>query len=37
MRTTLDVFEDHLRWREQGNLDEDLKRNYAEGAALLTA
>lgn len=37
MRTTLEVFDDHLRWREAGNLEEDLKRNYARDAVLLTA
>lgn len=37
MRSTLDVFNDHLRLREQGDLAEDLTRNYARDAVLLTA
>ncbi len=35
-RTTEEVFEDHLRLRLAGNLDEDLRRNYSEDVILLT-
>lgn len=35
-RTTYEVFTDHLRLREQGRIAEDLERNYAEDAVLLT-
>ena len=35
VRTTRDVFEDHLHLREVGNLDEDLRRNYAGDIVLL--
>jgi hypothetical protein len=37
MRTTLEVLDEHLRWREEGQLEEDLTRNYAEDAVLLTS
>jgi hypothetical protein len=35
-RSPEEVFEDHLRLRLQGNLEEDLRRNYAKDVALLT-
>lgn len=35
-RTPEEVFEDHLRLRLQGNLEEDLQRNYSEDVVLLT-
>lgn len=35
-RTTYEVFNDHLHLREQGRIEEDLERNYAEDAVLLT-
>lgn len=35
-RTTFEVFQDHLHLREEGNIAEDLERNYAEDAVLLT-
>lgn len=35
-RSTREVFEDHLRLRVAGKLEEDLKRNYAEDVVLLT-
>jgi hypothetical protein len=35
-RSTTEVFEDHLRLRLEGNLEEDLRRNYAEDVVLLT-
>jgi hypothetical protein len=35
-RSAKQVFEDHLRKRLQGNLEEDLARNYAEDVVLLT-
>lgn len=35
-RTTREVFEDHLRLRREGRLDEDLRRNYGEDIVLLT-
>ena len=35
-RTPTEVFEDHLRLRLAGKLEEDLRRNYAEDVALLT-
>lgn len=34
--TTEEVFEDHLRLRLEGKLEEDLRRNYAEDVLLLT-
>ena len=30
MRSAEEVFEDHLRLRVAGSLEEDLRRNYAE-------
>lgn len=35
-RTTHEVLESHLQFRQQGNLDADLEQNYAEDAMLLT-
>jgi hypothetical protein len=35
-RTPVDVFEDHLRLRLEGKLEEDLRRNYSEDVLLLT-
>ena len=35
VRTTQEVFEDHLRLREMDNFDEDLRRNYAEDIVLI--
>lgn len=35
-RSPEEVFEDHLRLRLEGNLAEDLRRNYAEDVVLLT-
>lgn len=35
-RTPQEVFEDHLRLRLEGKLEEDLQRNYAEDVLLLT-
>jgi hypothetical protein len=35
-RTTSEVFEDHLRLRQSGDLEEDLRRNFAEDVVLLT-
>jgi len=35
-RSTEEVFEDHLRLRREGRLEEDLRRNYAEDVVLLT-
>lgn len=34
-RTTSEVFEDHLRLRQSGDLEEDLRRNFAEDVVLL--
>ncbi len=36
-RSTKQVFEDHLRQRRRGNLEEDIARNYADDVVLLTA
>lgn len=36
-RSVEQVFEDHLRLRAAGDLEEDLRRNYAEDVVLLTA
>lgn len=36
MRSTEDVFEDHLRLRLDGDIEEDLRRNYAPDVILLT-
>jgi hypothetical protein len=36
IRSTKEVFEDHLRLRLEGKLEEDLRRNYAEDVVLLT-
>lgn len=36
IRTARDVFEDHLRLRASHDLDEDLRRNYAEDIVVLT-
>jgi hypothetical protein len=35
-RSAEEVFEDHLRLRMTGSLEEDLRRNYAEDVVLLT-
>ena len=35
MRTTENVFKDHLRLREAGNLEEDLHRNYSTDIVLI--
>jgi hypothetical protein len=35
-RSTEEVFEDHLRLRLAGKLEEDLQRNYASDIVLLT-
>ena len=35
-RSPEEVFEDHLRLRLEGNLAEDLRRNYAQDVVLLT-
>lgn len=37
MRTPSEVFEDHLRLRVAGLLEEDIQRNYSEEVVLLTA
>ncbi|MCJ8517677.1 hypothetical protein ABID21_000810 [Pseudorhizobium tarimense] len=36
-RSTQEVFEDHLRLRLLGDLEQDLARNYAEDVVLLTS
>jgi hypothetical protein len=36
-RSAADVLQDHLNLREHGELDEDLRRNYAPAVVLLTA
>jgi hypothetical protein len=36
LRSTQDVFEDHLAKRSQGRLEEDIKTNYAEDDIILT-
>src|SRR5437763_8470955 len=36
-RSTREVFEDHLRCRRQGAVEEDIARNYAEDVVLLTS
>ena len=35
-RSAEEVFEDHLRLRMAGGLEEDIRRNYAEDVVLLT-
>lgn len=35
-RSPDEVFEDHLRLRLEGNLEEDLRRNYSKDVVLLT-
>lgn len=35
-RSPEEVFEDHLRLRLEGNIEEDLRRNYSEDVVLLT-
>lgn len=35
-RSTTDVFEDHLRLRIAGQLEDDFRRNYADDVVLLT-
>jgi hypothetical protein len=35
-RSTGEVFEDHLRCRRDGAVEEDIGRNYSEGVVLLT-
>lgn len=37
MRTAREVFEDHLRLRVEGELEEDLRRNYSKDMVLLTS
>lgn len=34
-RSTREVFEDHLRCRAKGHLEEDLQRNYADDVVIL--
>ena len=34
-RLTAEVFEDHLRRRKNGEIDQDLEQNYAPGVILL--
>lgn len=36
-RSAKEVFDDHLERRKQGDLEGDLRRNYAEDVAVLTA
>lgn len=36
IRSTLEVFEDHLRCRAEGELEKDLQRNYADDIILLS-
>lgn len=36
MRTAKQVLEEHLKLRQEKDLEEDLKRNYAEDVVLLT-
>ena len=36
VRSAAEVFDDHLRLRQEGDLDNDLARNYAEDVVLLT-
>ncbi len=36
-RSTLEVLEDHLRYRERMEVEEDIARNYAEDVVLLTS
>lgn len=36
MRTTTEVFEDHLAKRLAGDIEGDIAENYAEGVVLLT-
>lgn len=36
-RSTEDVFEDHLKLRDKGDLETDLLRNYASDVVLLTS
>lgn len=36
MRTTKQVLEEHLKLRQEKDLEEDLKRNYAEDVVLLS-
>jgi hypothetical protein len=35
MRPADEVFEDHLRFRSQGDLETDLERNYADDVVVL--
>lgn len=35
--TAREVFEDHLRLRVEGELEEDLRRNYSKDMVLLTS
>lgn len=35
-RSTAEVFEDHLRLRQQHNVEEDIARNYAADVVILT-
>jgi hypothetical protein len=37
LRSAADVLQDHLRLREAGELEEDLRRNYATDVVLLSA
>ena len=36
MRTTEEVFDDHLRLRDQGEFETDLQRNYGDDIVMLT-
>lgn len=36
IRSTLDVFEDHLRLRLEGKTEEDIERNYTDDVILLS-
>lgn len=37
MRSAQEVFDDHLRENEGGTVEDDLRRNYAEGVVILTS
>ena len=37
MRTPTEVFEEHLRLRAEGLLEEDIQRNYSDDVVLLTS
>jgi hypothetical protein len=36
VRSTHDVFEDHLQLRKQGNAEKDVERNYAEDVVVMS-